>query len=248
MDGDSVLFYCTAPVSGVVGVGSVTGKTKQDTPFWPDEVAAKKVIYPFRFEFKTLYLVPESEWKERQIKGRDVGLTYPQISRGLNEIASEGLAKGLRERVLAAFGIRLEAGDSPSPPPGLDHRGVQQMVFELGNLQRFLSHKEYLMGRERLDVVWRRVEGSVPTYVFEVQVGGDIHHALGKLKHAYDIWNSHTILVLPPEDIPKARELLSGTFHEARDRVKLIKLEDLRDLYLKKREWSELERALGILT
>ncbi len=233
-EGDTVVFYCTAPVSGVVGFGIVTAKTKQDTPFWPDEVEAKRVIYPFRFEFKTLYLVPEPEWKEGRIKGSEVGLVYPHISRGLNEIAGAGLAKTLKARILADFGVRLESTGGPLTTPSLDHSGVQQMVFELGNLQRFLSHKEYLMGRERLDVVWRRVEGSVPTYVFEVQVGGDIHHALGKLKHAYDIWNSHTILVLPREDIPKARELLSGTFHEARDQ--------------KKRDWSELERSLGILT
>jgi hypothetical protein len=249
-ENDVVLFYCTAPVSGVTGVGRVTAKTKQDTPFWPDEIDAKKVIYPFRFEFRTLYLVPESEWKDRRIKGSEIGLVYPHISRGLNEVTSEVLAKELGNRVLGEFGVSLdEVGrQPPAPLPKLDHSGVQQMVFELGNLQRFISHKEYLMGKERLDVVWRRVEGSVPTYAFEVQVGGDLHHALGKLKHAYDIWNSHTILILPPEDIPKARELLSGTFHEARDRVKLITLDDLRALYLKKREWSELERSLGILT
>src|SRR5438445_3000079 len=85
-EGDTVVFYCTAPVSGVVGIGTVTAKTKQDTPFWPDEVAAKRVIYPFRFDFKTHYLVPESEWKERRIKGSEVGLVYPHISRGLHEI------------------------------------------------------------------------------------------------------------------------------------------------------------------
>jgi hypothetical protein len=142
----------------------------------------------------------------------------------------------------------LDAPAHVPPEPAVDHAGVQQMLFELGTMQHFLSHKEYPMGRERLDVVWRRVEGSVPTYVFEVQVGGDIHHALGKLKHAFDIWNSQTILTLPSEDFAKARELLAGTFHEARDRVKLVKLNDVQQLYRRKKEWSEFERTLGILT
>lgn len=201
-----------------------------------------------RFEFRTTFLIPESEWKTRRVKGSDVGLTYPFIAGGLNEVANEALTRKLSERLLADFGVRLEGIEKKVPEPLLDHSGVQQMVFELGTLQHFYSHKEYGMGRERLDVVWRRVEGGSPTYVFEVQVGGDLYHALGKLKHAYDKWNSHPILVLKAADISKAKELLSGTFHEAREKVKLIALNDIQDLYRKKKEWSKLEKTLGILT
>src|SRR2546427_5531857 len=147
--GDFVIFYCTAPISGVIGAGRVTTKFKQDTPLWPDEVDAGKVIYRFRFEFKTEYLVPESEWKTKQIKGSDVGLTYPHISKGLSAVSSESLRRRLEEGVLSRFGIRLETTTKPPPEPELDHKGVQQMIFELGTLQRFLSHKEYPMGRER---------------------------------------------------------------------------------------------------
>ena len=247
-EGDFVLFYCTSPISGVIGVGSVTAKFKQDTPLWPDEIESKKVIYPFRFEFKTAFLVPESEWKNRRIKGVEIGLTYPFIAGGLNEIGSDPLVRKVSDRVLAEFGVRLDPGEKAAPEPLLDHSGVQQMLFELGTLQRFYSHKEYGMDKERLDVVWRRVEGGSPTYVFEVQVGGDLYHALGKLKHAFDKWNSHPILVLKATDIPKAKELLLGTFHEARERVKLITLSDIQELYRKKKEWSSFEKTLGIVT
>jgi hypothetical protein len=51
------------------------------------------------------------------------------------------------------------------------------------------------MDGTRLDAVWRRVEKSVPTYVFEIQVGGDIYHAIAKLKHAYDLWNIHPRII-----------------------------------------------------
>src|SRR5437879_2789921 len=37
-EGDFVVFYCTSPISGVIGVGSVTAKFKQDSPLWPDEI------------------------------------------------------------------------------------------------------------------------------------------------------------------------------------------------------------------
>ena len=79
-------------------------------------------------------------------------------------------------------------------PASLDHSRIQEIIFEIGKLNRLISEKEYPMENERLDVVWRRVEKSVPTYVFEVQIGGDIYHALGKLKHAFDLWNSNIFL------------------------------------------------------
>jgi hypothetical protein len=53
--------------------------------------------------------------------------------------------------------------------------------------------------------------------VFEVQIGGDIYHAMSKLKHAFDLWNSHVFLVATMGDKSKYQELLSGTFHEVAD-------------------------------
>jgi hypothetical protein len=75
------------------------------------------------------------------------------------------------------------------------------------------------MGKARLDAVWRRVQRSVPNFVFEVHVGGNMYQALAKLKHAYDIWNSNIYLVLHDASKKQLEELLSGTFHEIQDRV-----------------------------
>ena len=75
------------------------------------------------------------------------------------------------------------------------HGELKAKIAEMGRIQKFLAEVEYPMEATRLDVVWRRVEKSVPTYVFEIQVGGDIYHALAKLKHAYDLWDSRIFLV-----------------------------------------------------
>ena len=98
----------------------------------------------------------------------------------------------------------------------------------------------------RLDVVWRRVEKSVPTYVFEIQVGGDIYHALAKLKHAYDLWNSRIFLVAAASDEAKFNTLTSGTFHEIRERIRFIDITKIEDLYLRKIAYRQLEGSLGI--
>ncbi len=48
----------------------------------------------------------------------------------------------------------------------------KNLLQEIGKLQGYMVNTEFSMGAERLDVVWRRLPESVPTYVFEVQVGG----------------------------------------------------------------------------
>ena len=106
----------------------------------------------------------------------------------------------LAARLVAKFPTELRLGlkiketsAEYGRPPG--HKEIKTMLVQIGHLQRFIAEKEFPMDGERLDVVWRRVVRSVPTYVFEVQVGGDVCHALGKLKHAYDLWNSRIYLV-----------------------------------------------------
>ena len=95
----------------------------------------------------------------------------------------------------------------------LSHGVLQEKLIEIGRLQNFIAEKEYQFDIGKLDVVWRRVLNSVPTYVFEIQVGGDVYHALAKLKHAFDLWNSHIFFVASEKDHIKATSLLSGTFH-----------------------------------
>lgn len=131
--------------------------------------------------------------------------------------------------------------------PSLTHNELQDLVFEIGKLNRFLSEKEYPMENERLDVVWRRVERSVPTYVFEVQIGGDIYHAIGKLKHAFDLWNSNIFLILNQSDIETAKSLLSGTFHEINSKLKIILPNRIYELYERKRQWMDIEKEIGLL-
>ena len=91
------------------------------------------------------------------------------------------------------------------------------------------------------------MERSVPTYVFEVQVGGDIYHAMSKLKHAFDLWNSHIFLVASNRERGKYQELLAGTFHEVADKMQFIEIGLVKELLGKKRDYKNMEQALGIL-
>jgi hypothetical protein len=127
------------------------------------------------------------------------------------------------------------------------HEGLQQKLLDIGKLQKYVADKEYTFDLGKLDVVWRRIERSVPTYVFEIQIGGDVYHALAKLKHAYDLWNSHLFLIASEADCNKAKRLLLGTFHEISNRVRLIQPQKIEDLYNRKKAYLDLEKELGIV-
>jgi len=66
------------------------------------------------------------------------------------------------------------------------------------------------------------------------------------LKHAHDIWNSNIFLVVVESDACKARELLTGTFHEIRDKIKLIEVEKIDELFRRKKAYRAFEAELGI--
>ncbi|MEM3479973.1 MAG: hypothetical protein QXV74_08050, partial [Candidatus Bathyarchaeia archaeon] len=127
------------------------------------------------------------------------------------------------------------------------HEQIKDELVQLGKLQGFIAESEYNMDGEKLDVTWRRVERGSPTYVFEVQIGGDIYHALAKLKHAHDLWNSNIFLITTKNDMTKVQDLLSGTFHEIKKKIQIIEIEKIDELFKLKKAYKDLERQLGIL-
>jgi len=238
-EGDGLVFYVTRPVGGAIGLGRVITKFKQDKPLWPVEIQKGEVLWPLRFEFDVEFCFPPAQWDTSRLEIDSL--------RAIVQAGFQPLKDKARDVALEAFESFIaqpvrEKGDVT----GL-HEELKTKIAEMGRIQKFLAEAEYPMESTRLDVVWRRVEKSVPTYVFEIQVGGDIYHALGKLKHAYDLWNSRIFLVAGPGDREKADFLLTGTFHEIRDRLAFIEIEKMQELYTKKKAYRELEEDVGIL-
>jgi len=237
-EGDGLIFYVTRPVGGAIGIGKVVKKFKQDKPLWPEEVQAQKVLWPNRFEFDVEFCFRPDEWRSQKLK--------IDALRAVVQASFQPVSDKTRDTVLEAFSTFVEQPSPEAAPVGDLHEQVKRKLVEMGKIQKFLAEAEYPMEGTRLDAVWRRVEKSVPTYVFEVQVGGDMYHALAKLKHAYDLWNSRIFLVASASEIPKVELLLSGTFHEIRERLKFIDISKLEELYSRKKSYRELEDSLGI--
>jgi hypothetical protein len=140
-----------------------------------------------------------------------------------------------------------ETTAATSDPATVSHKELKRDLCEIGRIQDYIADEEYQLESTYLDVVWRRVERSVPTFVFEVQIGGDIYHAMAKLKHAFDLWNSHIFVVGRLADKRKYEELISGSFHEVAEQMKFINAGSVKQLLGKKLAYKQMERDLGIL-
>ena len=246
-EGDGLLFYVSKPVHGIVGFGQVVTKFKQTNPLWPEEIKRNEVIWPLRFEFDIEYCLPPSLWKTRRYTSHDLQMISRMVFQcyPIEEVNAARIALDLKPTADNKRPPEVEYGVT-NESVALTHNEIQNYLAEIGRIQGYVADKEYSLESTRLDIVWRRVERSVPTFVFEVQVGGDIYHAMAKLKHAFDLWNSHIFLVATMTEKTKYQELLSGTFHEVEDHMRFIDIRLVRDLLEKKRDYKEMERALGI--
>jgi len=253
-EGDTLLFYTTQPVRGIIGYGILRTKFKQDRPLWPQELLEHKLIWPLRFEFDVKSCLPLNKWTTDKLISK---LLWPRAGfQPLSQDVGTNLVSSLKpetyrrpidetsptRETTVGFGAIL---DSTKDTP-LSHNRIRDTLVEIGRLQNFIADPEYPLDIGRLDVVWRRVQLAVPTYAFEVQVGGDIYHALAKLKHAFDLWNSHIYIVASQGDHGKVDNLLAGTFHEIKPRIKFIELGEVEELYKRKKAYLALESQLGI--
>lgn len=248
-NGDIAIFYVKSPVSGVIGFGTVKAKFKQDKPLWEDEIRLDKVIYPYRWEMEIGYCLPRSEWDSKKVSIADIKIAFRA---GLNLVKKDKADKlniKIRENwnvnleMPPKSKILLEASDKETPDL---HARIQNLLMELGKLEDYFIEKEYIIDNQRLDVIWKKLEKAVPMYVFEIQVGGDIQHALGKLKHSNDMWNSNLYLIADESDRTKIDMLLSGTFHEIVDKIHIIYTNEIEELYKLEVTIEKLKEKLGL--
>jgi hypothetical protein len=245
---DIILFYVSGKIKKVVGYGTVRSKFFQNAPLWEAEIKEGVVKWPFRFEFDVEFLLDKNAWKDAGVSIPPGGeFRQPLIIKERDEITSiiSQLNPDCDSSLLDEIGEIREVSDDDVSSP--DHETVKGLLYEIGRLQSYIADKEFAIGNERLDVVWRRLKESVPTFVFEVHVSGDLYHALGKLKHAYDIWNSRVFVVVSPDNVGAVKQLLAGTFHELQPVLKIVLIQKIKGLYKSKRDLFNVEKELGLV-
>jgi len=228
---DLILFYCKTPIKRVFGAGVVRSKFKQTLPLWKEEIEAQRCIWPFRFEFDILHLLPFGAWHKLGINAREHHLA---IMAGINSV---DFAKAIEVYTLL-FG-KTEGKLIPKEE-------VRSFLYEIGNMQRMIVEKDYPIDRFTLDVVWKRLIRSVPTFSFCIDLQGTFQISLQTLKHAYDIWNTRPFLVTEEGKIEKAKETTNGLYHELGPQLKILSVQQVRELYSKKKNYFDLEEQYGL--
>ena len=243
--GDQLFFYATLPAKGMVGIGEVMSKFKQDKPLWKEEIQENRVKWPYRFEFHTSYVLSRPDWESKSIKLADIPITLKRARAGIIRLRRAGDVVAILERANSSWGLSL--GERPKKSPTVHGQMIEQLL-EIGGFDDFIAEKEYSLPdiKERVDVVWRRVPASVPTFAFEVHIGGNLDQALTKLKHAYDLWNSNPYLILEQEEKDKAESLLTGAFHQIRDKVIVMTTQEVVELHDSQEKDDGLKRRFGL--
>jgi len=132
------------------------------------------------------------------------------------------------------------------PLPVSQHGLVRDMIHEIGEFEGRISEREYPINHWYLDVVWKRIKTGLPTHAFEVQIKGNFYEALTKLKHAFDKWNCTLMLVTTEKYEKEATQLLEGSFHEMREKTKIINWRKIEKLHESEKKIRKIKNEIGL--
>lgn len=236
-ENDIVLFYAIRPIAGLIGFGKVNAKFIQTNPLWRDEINKSEVIWPLRFEFDVEYCLPPDRWEYDKVSSESLRFNVNTGSQKYDSYKSQELIR--------QFSASEDREDSILQESSL-HEEIKKLLVYIGKMQYYLAEDEYNFELGRLDVVWRRVMKSVPTFVFEIHFRGNLHQDLSKLKHAFELWNSKIFIVAPHSDREKVNIMLQGAFNDIANQLIFIDFENIRQIYDLKKQFKDLEKHLGI--
>ncbi len=249
-EGDGLIFYATRPVGGIIGIGQVVNKFEGKEPLWPDEIKEGRVIWRYRIGFEVIYSLPRQEWEKKKIPIDGLKIT---TRAGLSRIREEEKVKKLLEEMKSRWEGFPREVQLPVSAPAMEeeksrlHDEIAEKIKEIGEMEGFIGEREFKIDDQRLDVIWRDDPDGAPKYVFEVVVHGDLNSCLVKFQHAYKKWGYPKLfLVVSKENKRKAENLINKPFHGLKDKVKVVTLEEIDELYTLERKIKEVKSKLGI--
>ncbi|MCS6768098.1 MAG: hypothetical protein RMJ59_06050 [Candidatus Nitrosocaldus sp.] len=257
-NGNILFLYATRPVKGIIGIARVQSKLEEYTTIWPEGV------WPYRFVYSNVYILPTDKWEHDAVNILPIvnGLLQNGISNLRRELVEKILSE-ITKKWKTNFSIQYFSSrneyDLVTPstnnitaltniPTLNEHDKVKQMLLEMGHLEGFTVNEEYSITntRERIDVVWRKTSASVPSHAFEVHIGGNLHQAMSKLKHANELWNSRIYVVSREENLSMISTLLNGAFYEIKGKLRILTVDKIEKFYKLQKEYHKCKEEIGI--
>jgi len=130
------------------------------------------------------------------------------------------------------------------------HKEIRHAIVKIGKLEKFDAKTEWPPRApnepESFDGVWIVAGGQTPTHVFEVQVGGDPHQALGKLTRARKRWNCEIRLVTTRDQRADLTALVEKTLSAQDSKAcKVIDIQAIRKLKRWLTTVSDIRKEIG---
>ena len=124
-----------------------------------------------------------------------------------------------------------EHREKPKPPHKADHNAIRDMLQKIGDYDGKYTETECRTEIGNIDVVWKRMKASIPSHAIEVQIGGNLHQALAKLQHAWEIWSSKPILVTTKDQIGGATKILRAAFPRMESDARIVDWQEFKRIY-----------------
>jgi hypothetical protein len=86
--GDILLFYAMKPIKGIIGYGTIRSKAREADPFWAEEVAEGKALWPLRLHMEKVFCLPRNKWETNKI-------TIQRALQNMKENVAQGLIRQL---------------------------------------------------------------------------------------------------------------------------------------------------------
>jgi len=250
-EGDIALIYVKRS-SCFTGAYELVGRWfPSPGPTWPDEVEQQRIIYRWQIRLKIIQLgianvrelIPKLSFIENKerwsvyLQGTPANMGRPISQEDyqliIGELQKHPVVPPKEVQVTRAPPAAAE------PPRVATHKELVEMVQRIGEMLDFtVRTEEYAPDQTyRYDVTWRDYEAHSPIKVFEIEVSGNVDHALSSLAHAYDVWRPETLylIIVDERDRDRVGRLveprLRGAFSRIGRKLKVYLGADLMKLH-----------------
>jgi predicted RNA-binding protein len=268
--GDKVICYLVrSDPPAFVGADEIAGPWEEaKEPFWPEEKAQGKVIWPWRFHCTALrrgavsarklsaqlsFIENKQAWSVyfmgsignfgRPIPETDYLLIFEELAKPPIPYEVRPVPT-LRAPPVAEVPKRRKIPQLPGPVPS--HKELRDIIRDIGVMKKLVAETEYPINGLQLDVAWRTEAQRMPSRVWEVHIAGNFIEALTKLRQAWEYWRAEPFLVTTEKSAASARSQLVGVFSDIKPHIRIIRWEDIVRLYKLLSDTTEIEGKLRL--
>jgi len=279
--GDVIVFFVKGSSPPCfMGAYEVVSDWYPSTEFtWDDEQRAGRIIYPLKVNIRPIQLgtapvkdlvnklafIEHKKAWANYLRGTPANFKRPISEEDfrviLDELKKPSINVSFKSISVERISIKTSEAIKPSGEPLITqppvtfptHKDLVNMLRGIGEMLCFVVRVEDSTPDKiyRCDVTWRDYEEHSPLKVFEVEVSGNVDHALASLAHAYDVWRPESLyLVVSDErDLERAKKLveprLKGAFSRLRGRLKVLTWKEVLTLHTTLGSQRELVRELA---